>query len=54
LKSGSVNVAAHYRPVMVEGEPVVKLAMRCDDTAEACAKAQEFLLQGLPFAKARK
>jgi TonB family protein len=54
LKSGSVNVAAHYRPVMVEGEPVVKLAMRCDDTAEACAKAQEFLLLGLPFAKARK
>ncbi|WP_457098055.1 TonB family protein [Lysobacter sp. P5_B9] len=54
FKSGSVNVAAHYRPVMVEGEPVVKLAMRCEDTAEACSKAQEFLLQGLPFAKARK
>ena len=54
MKSGSVNVAAHYRPVMVEGEPVVKLAMRCEDTAEACSKAQEFLLQGLPFAKARK
>lgn len=54
FKNGVANVAAHYRPVMVEGEPVVKLALRCADTPEACNSTQEFLLKGLPFAKARK
>jgi TonB family protein len=52
LKDAMVNVAARYRPVMQEGKPVVKLALRCSDTPEACTKAQEFLLRGLPFAKA--
>lgn len=54
LKNGNANVAAHYRPVMLDDEPVVKLALRCGDTPEACAKTQTFLLQGLPFAKAGK
>ena len=54
FKDGVANVAVHYRPVMVDGEPVVKLALRCGDTPEACIKTEEFLLQGLPFAKAKK
>lgn len=54
FKNGDANVAAHYRPVMEEGQPIVKLAMRCGDTPDACTKTQEFLLLGLPFAKAKK
>lgn len=53
-KSGVANVAVHYRPLMVEDQPVVKLAMRCSDTPEACSKTESVLLQGLPFAKAKK
>ena len=54
FKNGIANVAVHYRPVMVDGDPVVKLALRCSDTPEACTSTEELLLQGLPFAKARK
>jgi hypothetical protein len=39
--------------VFEEGEPVVQLSLRCNDTTEACNKAQESLLKGLPFAKAK-
>jgi TonB family protein len=53
FKDGTANLAAHYRPVLEEGEPVVQLSVRCNDTAEACDKAQESLLKGLPFAKAK-
>lgn len=48
------NVAARYRPTMENGEPIVRLAIICDDTPGACDKTRDFLLKGLPYAKAKK
>ena len=53
-KDHQPNLAARYRPVMENGEPVVRLAVLCGDTPHACAKAQALLLKGLPFAKAKR
>lgn len=51
-KVGVPTVAARYRLAGDGGDPVVKLAMVCDGTPDACEKARTFLLRGLPFAKA--
>lgn len=51
-KLGVPTVAARYRLVGDGADPVVKLAMVCDGTPDACDKARTFLLRGLPFAKA--
>lgn len=53
FKDRKPNLAAHYQPVMVDGEPVVKLSVLCGDTAANCNKATAKLLEGLPHAKAR-
>lgn len=53
-KDNEPNLAARYRPRMEDGEPVVRLAVLCGDTPEACAKAQALLLKGLPFARAKR
>lgn len=50
---GKLRVAARYRLVMVEGEPVVRLAFVCDNTPSYCEKERKALLKGLPFARAR-
>jgi TonB family protein len=48
-----VDVAVRYRPVMANGEPVVRLMVLCEKSSTACAQDEAFLLRGLPFAKAR-
>ena len=48
------KLAVRYRPMMQEGEAVVRLAMICEDTEESCAKTRAVFMQGLPFAKARR
>lgn len=50
-KNYKPNLAARYRLVTENNEPVVRLAVLCDDAPEACGKAREFLLKGLPFAR---
>lgn len=52
-RAGHANLAARYRLTTEEGEPIVRLGVLCDDKPEACEKASEFLLKGLPFAKAQ-
>lgn len=42
---------ARYRLVQEEGRPVVRVAILCEETPEACAQLSEFLMQGLPIAK---
>ena len=53
-KGQEASLAARYRPVMEDGEAVVRLAVLCSDAPDACAKAQALLLKGLPFAKAKR
>ncbi|WP_342315412.1 TonB family protein [Lysobacter sp. FW306-1B-D06B] len=53
FKDREPNLAAHYRPVMKDGEPVVQLSVLCSDTAANCNQATTKLLEGLPNAKAR-
>jgi TonB family protein len=45
---------ARYRLVEEDGEPVVRLGILCEDTAEHCAEMREFLFKGLPSAKPRR
>lgn len=47
------KLAVRYRPVVEEGEAIVRIAMLCEDTAAACEQLQAAFMQGLPFAKAR-
>lgn len=49
----SGNVAARYRPVMENGEAVVKVALVCTAPQEDCAQREADALKGLPFARAR-
>lgn len=42
---------ARYRLVEENGEPVVRLGLLCEATAEECTQLSTFLLKGLPFAK---
>lgn len=50
---GRARVAARYRLVMENGDPVVRLAIACEGTAKHCARDRKLLMKGLPFAKAR-
>lgn|GEM_PF-829352 len=50
---GEPRVAARYRLVMVEGEPVVRVAFVCDNTPKYCERERQVLMRGLPFARAR-
>src|SRR3546814_10851396 len=47
------KLAVRYRPVLEDGEAIVRIAMLCEDTAAACERLQAAFMQGLPFAKAR-
>jgi TonB family protein len=47
------SLAARYRPVLENGEPLVKVAIVCARGQDGCAKHQAELLKGLPFAKAK-
>lgn len=49
---GRIDMAVRYRPVMENGEPVVRLLVVCAKPPEMCATDESFLLKGLPFAKA--
>lgn len=53
FKGREPNLAARYQPVMIGGEPVVKLSVLCGDAAANCSQATTRLLEGLPYAKAR-
>lgn len=53
-RSGVPTVAARYRLVGSAQDPVVKLAMLCEGTTDACDSARAFLLRGFPFAKAAR
>lgn len=53
-KAGAPTVAARYRLAGGEDDPLVKLALVCDGTPDACDQARAFLLRGLPFAKAQR
>ncbi|MBF6023843.1 energy transducer TonB [Lysobacter niastensis] len=48
----SGGLAARYRPVMENGEPVVKVMVVCA-APNICSQLQPELLKGLPFAKAK-
>lgn len=45
---------ARYRLVEEDGEPVVRLAILCEDTEANCAELRAFLFKGLPSAKPRR
>lgn len=45
---------ARYRLVEEEGVPVVRLGLLCERPADECQRLSEFLMEGLPFAKARR
>ncbi|MDI9239118.1 energy transducer TonB [Lysobacter sp. LF1] len=47
------NLAARYRPVVENDEPVVKVALVCATAQDGCAQYQADVLKGLPFAKAK-
>src|SRR3546814_11351302 len=47
------KLAVRYRPVLEDGEAIVRVAMLCEDTEAACERLQAAFMQGLPFAKAR-
>lgn len=52
-KARTPNLAVRYRLIDEATEPTVVLSIACDDQPEACAKASDFLMRGLPFARAR-
>ncbi len=47
------SVAARYRLVTENGEPVVRLAFLCEGTVKDCARDRKRVMKGLPFAKAK-
>lgn len=47
------SVAARYRLVMENGEPVVRVAFLCEGEPKHCARDRKMVMKGLPFAKAR-
>jgi TonB family protein len=49
---GRIDLAVRYRPVMENGEPVVRLLVVCAKPPAMCATDESFLMKGLPFAKA--
>ena len=50
---GKATVAARYRPIIENGQPVVKLAMLCELEPSQCDGVRGILMRGLPFAKAK-
>lgn len=52
-KGRSPNLAARYRLTYDGTQPTVVLSIACDDQPEACANASNFLMKGLPFARAK-
>lgn len=54
MGKGIPTVAVRYLPVIESGEPVVRVAIMCDEEPDECAQIESMLMEGLPFAKARK
>lgn len=52
-KGHETNLAARYRLTYDGAVPTVLLSIACDDQPDACAKASDFLMKGLPFARAK-
>lgn len=52
--TGPTAVAARYRPIFENSQPVVKLAMMCELEPSQCDGLRDILMRGLPFAKANK
>lgn len=53
--AGNITVGvARYRLVEEDGKPVVKLAILCERPADECQRLDNFLFEGLPFARPRK
>jgi TonB family protein len=52
--TSDVVAMARYRLVQEAGEPVVRLAVLCEASADDCAQISGFLLEGLPTAKAAR
>lgn len=54
LGASTLVGVARYRLVMEDREPVVRLSLLCERTAEECERLRAFLFEGLPFAKPRR
>jgi hypothetical protein len=50
---GNTSVAARYRPVIEDGQAVVKLAMLCELEQSQCDGVRGLLMKGLPMAPAK-
>lgn len=48
------SFAARYRPILENGEPLVKVALVCATARDNCSQYEADVLKGLPFAKAKK
>jgi TonB family protein len=53
FREGTVAIA-RYRLVQEQGEPVVRVALLCELEPGPCEELREFLLKGLPIARARR
>ena len=54
LGASTLVGVARYRLVMEDGQPVVRLALLCERTADECERLRAFLFEGLPFARPRR
>ena len=45
---------ARYRLLTEAGRPVVRVALLCEEEPDACAQIRDFLMKGLPIAKAAR
>jgi TonB family protein len=50
---GNATIAARYRPIIENSQPVVKLAILCELEPSQCNGVRDILMRGLPFAKAK-
>ncbi|MFT3667651.1 MAG: TonB family protein [Pseudoxanthomonas sp.] len=50
---GKARVAARYRLVTENGEPMVRVAFLCEGPRRQCAQDRRLVMKGLPFAKAK-
>jgi hypothetical protein len=51
---GVTSVAARYRPIVENNQPVVHLAILCELNETQCNGVRELLMKGLPMAKAKQ
>ena len=51
---GITTVAARYRPIIENNQPVVHLAILCELNETQCESVRNLLMRGLPMAKAKQ